>query len=107
MRFGAERVPVLIEHGLAQGEVAGKRLRQHELKELFINHFLLVADIRAKLLIEAKTGPVKLRKGRLCGTKCRSQMARARSDTPCSSGRLVYAATDEAAGREEQASPFS
>jgi protein involved in plasmid replication-relaxation len=48
--IGREGVPVLIEHGYAPRELAQKRLRQNELKELGIKHGIFVADIHVKLL---------------------------------------------------------
>ena len=48
--IGREGVAVLIEHGYAPREVADKRLRQHEMKELGIRHALFVAEIHAKLI---------------------------------------------------------
>lgn len=48
--IGREGVAVLIEHGYAPCELAEKRLRDHELKELGIKHTLFVAAIHVRLL---------------------------------------------------------
>jgi len=48
--IGREAVPVLIEHGYAAQELAMKRLRQTELKELGIQHAVFVADIHVRVL---------------------------------------------------------
>ena len=48
--IGREGLAVLIEHGHAPRELAEKRLRDHELKELGIRHTLFVADVHVKLL---------------------------------------------------------
>jgi len=48
--IGRDGVSVLIEHGYAPEELADRRLRQHELKELGIKHSLFVATIHVKLL---------------------------------------------------------
>jgi hypothetical protein len=48
--IGREGIPVLIEHGYAPEELADRRLRQNELKELGIKHSLFVAAIHVKLL---------------------------------------------------------
>lgn len=48
--IGREGVPLLIEHGYAPRELADKRLRQHELKELGIRHAIFIADIHVRLL---------------------------------------------------------
>jgi len=48
--IGREGVPLLIEHGYAPRELALKRLRHTELKELGIRHAVFVSDIHVKLL---------------------------------------------------------
>jgi hypothetical protein len=48
--IGREGVPVLIEHGYAPRELAEKRLRHNELKELGIRHAVFIAGIHVKLL---------------------------------------------------------
>jgi hypothetical protein len=48
--LGREGVRELIEQGLAPRELAEKRLRQNELKELGIKHAIFVSDIHVKLL---------------------------------------------------------
>src|ERR1035438_7119353 len=46
--IGRAGVPLLIEHGYAPRELAEKRLRQNELKELGIRHAVFIADIHVK-----------------------------------------------------------
>ena len=53
-RIGREGVPVLIEHGYAPRELADRRLRQNELKELGIKHALFIADIHVKIILLAR-----------------------------------------------------
>jgi hypothetical protein len=48
--IGREGVPVLIEHGYAPRDLAERRLRHNELKELGIRHAIFIADIHVKLL---------------------------------------------------------
>jgi hypothetical protein len=48
--IGREGVPILIEHGYASNELADRRLRQNELKELGIRHAVFIADIHVKLM---------------------------------------------------------
>jgi len=47
---GREGVETLIEHGYAPQEIAHKRLRQTELKDLGIKHAIFIADIHVRLL---------------------------------------------------------
>ncbi len=58
--IGSEAVPVLIEGGYAPDDLADKRRREHEWKDLGITHALLVASIQTKLLLLSKESPVKL-----------------------------------------------
>jgi hypothetical protein len=58
--IGPVGVPVLIEHGYAPRDLAAKRLRHGELKEIFLRHLLFVVDIHVKLLWLTRQGPVKL-----------------------------------------------
>ncbi len=48
--IGREGVGVLIEHGFAPRELALKRLRQTELKELGIRHAIFITDIHVRLI---------------------------------------------------------
>jgi len=57
---GSAGVPVLIEQGYVPRDLAEKRLRHHELKELGIRHSLFVADIHTRLLLVTKNGPITL-----------------------------------------------
>jgi hypothetical protein len=58
--LGPAGVSALIEGGYAPHELAGKRRRETEWKDLLIPHALLVAGIHAKLLLLSRDGPVKL-----------------------------------------------
>ena len=48
--IGREGVPVLIEHGYAPHELADRRLRHNELKDLGIRHAVFIADIHVKII---------------------------------------------------------
>jgi hypothetical protein len=48
--IGREGVALLIEHGYAPRELADRRLRHNELKELGIKHAVFIAGIHVKLL---------------------------------------------------------
>jgi hypothetical protein len=48
--IGRDGVPALIEQGYAPKELAGRRIRHHELKELGIKHAVFIATIHVKLL---------------------------------------------------------
>jgi hypothetical protein len=58
--IGPAGVPVLIENGYARRDLAAKRLRHGELKEIFLRHLLFVVDIHVKLLCLTQQGPIKL-----------------------------------------------
>ena len=58
--IGSQGVPVLIEGGYAPDELAEKRLRENEWKDLTIPHALLVASIHTKLLLLSRHNPIKL-----------------------------------------------
>jgi hypothetical protein len=58
--IGSAGVPVLIEHGYASQELADRRLRHNELKDLGIRHAVFLADIHTRMLLLARTGPVTL-----------------------------------------------
>jgi hypothetical protein len=53
-------IPVLVEQGSASPEEISRRLRTHELKELFIKHEMLIVDIHAVLALATRQGPVRL-----------------------------------------------
>lgn len=59
--IGPESVQVLITGGYAPQELAEKRLREKEWKDLSLPHLLLVASIHAKLLILCERSQVELR----------------------------------------------
>src|SRR5579864_482873 len=58
--LGTESVPVLIEGGYAPNDLAEKRLRETEWKDLTIPHALFVASIHTKLLLLSRHNPIKL-----------------------------------------------
>jgi hypothetical protein len=58
--IGSESVPVLIKGGYAPDELAERRRRENEWKDLTIPHTLLVASIHAKLLLLSRHSPIKL-----------------------------------------------
>ena len=58
--IGSEGVPILIEGGYAGDDLAEKRLRENEWKDLTIPHALLVASIHTKLLLLSRHSPIKL-----------------------------------------------
>jgi hypothetical protein len=58
--IGSESVPVLIEGGYAPDELAERRRRENEWKDLTIPHALLVASIHSKLLLLSRLSPIKL-----------------------------------------------
>jgi len=58
--IGSESVPVLIEGGYALGELAERRRRENEWKDLTIPHALLVSSIHTKLLLLSRLNPIKL-----------------------------------------------
>jgi len=58
--IGSESVPVLIEGGYAPDDLAERRRRENEWKDLTIPHALLVASIHSKLLILSRRSPIKL-----------------------------------------------
>ena len=58
--IGSEGVQALIEGGYAPQELADRRRRETEWKDLMIPHALLVASIHARLLILSRHGSVTL-----------------------------------------------
>lgn len=58
--IGPESVPVLVEGGYAPHELADKRRRETEWKDLMIPHALLVSSIHTKLLLLARHGSITL-----------------------------------------------
>jgi len=58
--LGPRSVPALIQGGYAPQDLADKRLRETEWKDLTIPHTLLVASIKTKLLLFSRGGPIKL-----------------------------------------------
>ena len=58
--IGKAGVPLLVERGVASKEALDRRLRHHELKDLFIKHQLMVVDLHAILALATRDSPVKL-----------------------------------------------
>lgn len=58
--IGPESVPVLIDRGYAPQDLADKRLRHYELKQLGMKHFLHVATIHTRLILLTRPGPIEL-----------------------------------------------
>lgn len=58
--IGPESVPVLVEGGYAPHELAEKRRRETEWKDLMIPHALLVSSIHTKLLLLSRRGSITL-----------------------------------------------
>jgi hypothetical protein len=58
--IGSESVPVLIKGGYAPDELAVRRRRENEWKDLMIPHSLLIASIHAKLLLLSRHSPINL-----------------------------------------------
>jgi hypothetical protein len=58
--LGPEAAPLLIEAGFAPHSIAKRRVRDQELKSTTINHLLFVSDILTKLILQARTSPIKI-----------------------------------------------
>jgi len=58
--LGPSGISALIDQGFAPAELAEKRLRHNERKELGIRHALFIADIHARLLLLTRSGPTSL-----------------------------------------------
>jgi hypothetical protein len=58
--LGLEGLPVLTEGGYAPGDIADRRRRETEWKDLFIPHALLAASIHTKLLLLSREAHMKL-----------------------------------------------
>lgn len=58
--IGAAAVPLLVEQGIAPKETLDVRLRQHELKELFLKHMLMVTHIHTCLAVASRGNHVSL-----------------------------------------------
>ena len=63
--LGRAAIPVLVDLGIAEPNLAVKRIRTHELKELFLKHEMLIVDVHVALTIAAgATHFVTWREGR-------------------------------------------
>jgi Replication-relaxation len=58
--IGSEAVPVLIEHGYATDDLSRKRLRNQELKEIWLKHFLLVVNVHCALILQTRGSSIRL-----------------------------------------------
>jgi hypothetical protein len=58
--LGTAGVPELVEAGFASPEIVDRRPRQHELKELWLRHFLLVVDVHTQLILATRSGTIRL-----------------------------------------------
>jgi Replication-relaxation len=58
--LGKEGMAVLVELGYAPEELLAKRPRHQELKDLFLNHFLLVKNIQVKILLLLRGTSIRL-----------------------------------------------
>jgi len=58
--LGPSGISALIDQGFAPADLAEKRLRHNERKELGIRHALFIADIHARLLLLTRSGPTSL-----------------------------------------------
>ena len=58
--LGRAGIEVLVEQGRATAEVLEKRLRIHELTELFLKHELMIVDIHVRLSLSSRDGDVSL-----------------------------------------------
>jgi hypothetical protein len=58
--IGSQGVLVLIEHGYAPADLASRRLRSHEAREIGIRHSLFVADIHTRILLLTRAKPIAL-----------------------------------------------
>ena len=57
---GKEGISVLVEHGVASRELLEWRVRNEEMKDLFLNHAILVSDIYVRLAVASRTSNLKL-----------------------------------------------
>jgi hypothetical protein len=57
---GSEGLPILIEAGFAPDEILGHRPRHFELKEIWLNHFLLVVDTHVRLILVTRGSGVEV-----------------------------------------------
>jgi hypothetical protein len=55
-----EAKPVLIEAGFAPESIAGRRVRDEELKPFTIQHLLFASDILTKLLLQERESRIKI-----------------------------------------------
>jgi hypothetical protein len=92
--IGVAGIAALIEHGYARQDLAAKRLRHGEMKDIFLRHLLLVVDIHVRLVCLAEHGPIKL-------AGWREGPAWQGSHGPRATGRGVYAPRHPAPRRQE------
>ena len=53
-------LPILVEHGIADLDLLSQRLRTHELKELFLNHEMMIVDLHTVLDLAIREGTLRL-----------------------------------------------
>lgn len=58
--LGREAVSELVEKGIADPELADKRSRVHELKELGVKHEMMIVDLHVTLELASRGSPIRL-----------------------------------------------
>jgi hypothetical protein len=58
--IGKAAIPILVEQGIAPAEMLTARLRTTELKELFIKHAQMIADVHTTLMLASQSSAIKL-----------------------------------------------
>lgn len=58
--LGPEARAVLLDAGYAPKSLAARRLRDHELKDIFIKHLLFMSDIHTKCLLQERRSTIKI-----------------------------------------------
>jgi hypothetical protein len=58
--IGKAAIPILVEQGIAPAELLTARLRTSELKELFIKHAQMIADVHTTLMLASAGSAIKL-----------------------------------------------
>jgi hypothetical protein len=58
--LGRAAIPVLVERGTAPKDLMDARLRQQELKELFLNHAMMIVDVHTALTLATRRSNIKL-----------------------------------------------
>jgi len=58
--LGRAAIPLLVERGTAPKDFIGARLRHQELKELFLNHAMMIVDVHTALTLASRKSHIKL-----------------------------------------------